>query len=220
MNTLTRVLISGLLTACVASTASAAAVFIDFESPEAAANPDTIPGTTYSAQGVTFTTVLRSVNTTPVVGTSTSLSGVSSDMLIYEGSNAFSGDQFAGPSPGGGANDLLMQFSTPITRISVVSDQTGEGAETIRLIALADLGGGSYQILGFAEGPDNAIGLPASLLEVDLGATSFRFALFEITTEQEGFDDLRFTQVPEPATLALLGLAFAGLGFHRRRTST
>jgi hypothetical protein len=111
-----------------------------------------------------------------------------------------------------------MQFSTPISKISVVSDQTPEVAQTIRLIALADLGGGNFEILGFAEGLDNTIGLPASLLEVDLGATSFSFALFEITTEQEGFDDLRFTtQVSEPSTLALLGLAFAGLGFARRR---
>jgi len=147
MNSLSRVLISGLCVAFVANTASAATVLIDFETPEATTNPTTFPGTTYIAQGVAFSTVLRSVNTTPVVGASTSLSAVSGNMFIYEGSNAFSGDQFAGPSPGGGANDLLMQFSTPISKISVVSDQTAEGAQTIRLIALADLGGGTTRSL-------------------------------------------------------------------------
>jgi hypothetical protein len=215
MGKLMRVFVCGILATCAAGTASAAAILIDFESPEATANPTLVSGTTYVAQGVTFSTVLRSVSTTPVVGASTTLSTVGSSMRLYEGSNAFSGDQFAGPEPGGGANDLLMQFSTAITKISVVSDQTVEQPDVIRLIALADLGGGNFEILGSAEGLDNAIGLPASLLEVDMGATSFNYALLEITTEQEGFDDLRVTtaRVPEPATLALLGL---GLAWRRR----
>lgn len=203
----------------LASPAFGAEILINFDTPEATSNPTTVPGTTYSASGVTFTTVLRSGSAAPVVGAAIALGFVSSDMFLYEGSNAFSPDQFAGPSPGGGANDLLMAFSTPITRISVVSDQTGEGPETIRLIALRHLGGMAYEVLGFAAGPDNAIGLPASLLEVDLGATAFTHALFEVTTEQEGFDDLRFRTVPEPAPLALLavGLLAALAGARRRR---
>jgi len=129
--------------------------------------------------------------------------------------------QFAGPNFGGGANDLLMHFSIPITKVSIVSDQTGsEIAQTIRLIALSSLGA-DYEVLGFVEGDDAAVGLPDSLLELDLGSTSFFDVLFEVTTEQEGFDDLRFTtvaQLPEPAILALLGaIALSGFLVGRRR---
>jgi hypothetical protein len=114
-----------------------------------------------------------------------------------------------------------MHFSTPITRVSVVSDQTtGEIAQAIRLIALSQQGA-DYEVLGFVEGDDNALGLPASLLELDLGGASFFDVLFEVTTEQEGFDDLRFTtvaQIAEPASLALLGgMALSGLLVGRRR---
>jgi hypothetical protein len=76
-------------------------------------------------------------------------------------------------------------------------------------------------VLGFVEGDDAATGLPDSLLELNLGGASFSDVLFEVTTEQEGFDDLTFTtvaQVPEPTTLVLLGaVAFSGLLAGRRR---
>ena len=136
-------------------------------------------------------------------------------MRIYEGSNAFSGDQFAGPALGGGANDLLMQFASPTTFASVVSDQTVESSQTIRLIALKDLGGGAFEVIDFDEGSDAALGLPDSLLQVGGGST-FTFALFEVTTEQEGFDDLRFS-VLEPHSIALVALSvYLLVGFSRR----
>jgi hypothetical protein len=161
--------------------------------------------------------VTRSGTATPVVGGTISLSLVNSNMRIYEGSNAFSGDQFAGPALGGGANDLLMQFASPTAFVSVVSDQTaGESSQIIRLIALQDLGGGMFQVIDFDEGSDAALGLPASLLQVG-AASTFTFALFEVTTEQEGFDDLRFS-VPEPHSLVLVAMSVGLLAGFARRT--
>jgi hypothetical protein len=212
-------LFAGMLSALVFGLAGAAEVVIDFESPEIALSGTSIPGNTYAASGVNFSTVL--LNLAPVVGELRSLDPVNDLMRLYEGNNAVSGDQFAGPDEGGGANDLLMHFSTPITQISVVSDQTqAEISQIIRLIALSKQGA-DYLVLGFVEGDDAAIGLPASLLELDLGGASFSDVLFEVTTEQEGFDDLTFTtvaRVSEPTTLVLLGaVAFSGLLAGRRR---
>lgn len=212
-------IIAGVLGALVFGAAGAAEMLIDFEIPVVAVSQTELPGNTYNASGVTFSTV--ELIGTPQVGQPVSLSPFSNFLRIYRGGNAFSGDQFAGPGEGGGERDLLMHFSTPVTKVSVVSDQTVEPSQLIRLIALLNLGP-NYEVLGFVEGDDAAIGLPQSLLELDLGGTSFFDVLFEVTTEQEGFDDLRFTtveQVPEPAPLALLAavaLLFAGA---RRRQS-
>jgi hypothetical protein len=211
-------IVAGILGALVINGAGAEEVLIDFESPVSASG-DQLPGNTYSALGVTFSTVL--LNDAPVVGETRFLAPVSDSFRMYRSDDAISGLQFAGPHLGGGANDLLMHFSTPITQISVVSDDTGaELPQTIRLIALSQLAAG-YRVLDFVAGLDDATQSPDNLLQLDLGGASFSDVLFEVTTEQEGFDDLRFTtvaQIPEPASLALLGgVALSGLLVGRRR---
>jgi len=211
-----RLALSALVSAMLANSAIGAEILIDFETPEVSGAPVEISGATYSSLGVTFSTVMRSGTGTPVVGSTISLTPVNSNMRIYEGSNAFSGDQFAGPALGGGANDLLMQFAAPTTFASVVSDQTAESSQTIRLIALKDLGGGTFEVIDFDEGSDAVLGLPDSLLQVG-AASIFTFALFEVTTEQEGFDDLRFS-VPEPRSIALVAFSVALLAGLSRRT--
>jgi len=58
--------------------------------------------------------------------------------------------------------------------------------------------------------------LPDSLLQVG-AASGFTFALFEVTNEQEGFDDLRFS-APAPGSVALVVLSVGLLvGFSRRK---
>ena len=58
---------------------------------------------------------------------------------------------------------------------------------------------------------------PDNLLSVDLGGTPFSYALFQTTTESEGFDDLTFTPIPEPSALAMAMAALSAVAVVLRR---
>lgn len=51
-----------------------------------------------------------------------------------------------------------------------------------------------FRVLAATEKLDNATRAPDNQLKVELDGRSFRHVLIECTTEQEGFDDLRFTR--------------------------
>jgi hypothetical protein len=203
------------LLATVSGPPVAEATVIDFETPETSTAPESLPGGTYASSGVSFQT--GAISGLVVGGGTITFAFESATFRMYEGSNAISGDQFIGADVGGGARDLLMQFSTPVTSVSVVSDATvGEGPDIIRLIALQALGGGSYEVLAFASAFDDAP--TGTFMSISL-PSEFSYVLFEVTTEQEGFDDLTFTPVPEPTTLALLGAGLVALHARRRRSA-
>jgi hypothetical protein len=207
-----------LLLATIGGPRVAEAVLLDFEAPEVAGAPVSLPGGTYAGDGVSFET--GAISGPVVVGGTIAFAFESATFRMYEGSNAISGDQFIGADLGGGARDLLMLFSTPVTSVSLVSDATAESAHTIRLIALEALGGGNYEVLGFFEAQDNATTSPGNVLSISL-PTAFSIALFEVTTEQEGFDDLEFAPalapIPEPGMFLPLGLGLAVVAMRRLR---
>jgi hypothetical protein len=219
--------------------ASARAVVIDFEAPVIATPNAELPGTAFLGAGVRFRTV-RLSGTVAIGGTIT-LTTQNEDMRLYRDASAISGEQLAGPSLGGTANDLLMRFSAPLATISLTSDDLFETANPIRLIALAETGTvDRYRVVDFVEAQDDATSPPANLLALT-PSESFTLALFEVRSQQEAFDDLTFTfassapppivtpppapappladapAVPEPSSLALMAGMVGMAGAARRQ---
>jgi hypothetical protein len=210
--------ISLLAAACVivsAGSANAAPVVIHFD--ELAAVNQALPGDHYLAQGVRFWTLNSIPDAVANVGDTFTASVASTEIVVLSNPNAVSPPNF-GVARFGGTGDVLMFFPTPITSLSLVTDDaTGEVADVVRLFALGDIGLPNFQVLAAASGLDDAISSPANLLSVSLGGTPFQWALFQTTTEQEGFDDVTFTPVPEPTSMVLLGSGLLALGARARK---
>jgi hypothetical protein len=85
-------------------------------------------------------------------------------------------------------------------------------------VTFEDMNGGSilsFTDLGLGVSPDNKIG-DNEALRVQFSAPNTKIASFSITGSG-GIDNLRYTEVPVPATLGLLGIGLIGLGLAQRR---
>jgi hypothetical protein len=120
--------------------------------------------------------------------------------------------------------DILLTFSVPVTHVEIMSDMAlFDPPDPLRLVALKpDAMLSQYHVLGYDEKYDDAVAPPTNLLSIDLGGKSFSYALVEVVSEAEAFDNLRFTQVPEPRSLLLaclgtLAMATSAARFARPR---
>ena len=104
-------------------------------------------------------------------------------------------------SVGGAPNGcVLMKFNAPVSRVRLKTDcYADENPDVVRLYALKeeqDRGRTHYSILAMSEGSDDATAEPDNQLEVH-SVTPFTFAMFQCTTEREGFDDLEIVWASE-----------------------
>lgn len=191
------------LASLAAMSASSLAVVSNFDSLTAGANaPNAIAGLTIVCGNATDV-----VNVGDVTTYTMDFNGFN----VYADPNtAWSGDNVAFCP---GTKDILMTFDVAVTSASVLSDRyANDGNDVIRLVALKALGNDQYEVLdidnttdGFTDGIGNFMSVAY--------APGFSHLMFITTTEQEGFDDLTYEAVPEPATLVVL----AGLAALARR---
>jgi len=213
--------------------AQARAGVIDFEIPVVASGTVAdIAGNAYDAEGVRFATVRLSGSVAR--GNRITLAPIADGLRLYRDASAISGAQGAGPAQGGAYNDLLMIFDRPLASLALTTDDLVETPNPLRLIALAPTDADDvFEVLDFVEGQDDAVAAPANRLALS-STDGFAFALFEVRSQQEGFDDLAFAfvagtggdgvadnsdsdtnrpwAIPAPSSLALLAAALLAAG--------
>ena len=203
----------------IGSAGSVFATTINFDDLPFVSN-NTRPGNTYDALGIHISTLGSILNTVDAVGDIFDIAGLPSSDTFWlisnpGGAGSISNPNFAAAT-NGGLNEVLFRFSTPINSLSLQTDNTpGEPADVVRLLALQQIGPTMFQVIAVASGSDDATMFPANFLQVT--GSGFSFAIFQTTTEQEGFDNVTFASVPEPATLSLLFTGLTGFVYRNRR---
>jgi hypothetical protein len=211
----------GLVSAILGIASDAKAGFIDFDDIALAPNTGTIVASNhYAAQGVTIQTILDSGDAL-VVGSVFTPTVFQNSFVVFNLASSISAPNLAifNRVVGGvltfASDEVLFSFATPAPFVSLNSDDApNENQDVIRLLGLRNVGGGQFEVIAVDDAFDNETTPAGTLLSIDCPG-GCDAAVFVQTTEQEGFDNLRF--VPEPTTLAILGLGLAGLGITRRR---
>jgi hypothetical protein len=181
----------------VLATAPLSAGTVDFDSVAAAPGGTLFPGNTFAADGVVFRSA--SIPNFVFVGQNITLSGVDGRLMVLGNGSAISNPNFGAASGvfTQGSNDLLMTFSAPVDSVSVVTDDAVETPDTVRLLALRPNGSGGFVITAIKSGADNAVSAPSNVLTLDLTGKATQFVLFQVTTEAEGIDNVRWSNPPD-----------------------
>jgi|SoiMethySBSTD1v2_1073268.scaffolds.fasta_scaffold17337_6 hypothetical protein len=202
----------------IGSAGSVYATTITFDDLPAVTN-NAQAGNTYDPLGIHISTLQSIPDTIDTVGETFTVTPFSDTFWLISnpgGAGSISSPNFAAAT-NGGFNEVLFSFASPITSLSLQTDDTpGENPDVVRLLALQLIGPNQYEVVAVASGLDDATAFPANFLQVAAGG-GFSYAIFQTTTEQEGFDNVEFAAVPEPATLGLLATGLAGFVYRNRR---
>ena len=176
--------------------------------------PGSTSGNQYVSEGISFS--YGELTGSVAVGSLLTFSNLTDGLEIVAGGFAISGTNAA--STFNGLDDNLMSFSSPVSRLSLVTDdQLGEStADVVRLIALeATNNPFTFRVIDFAERLDDTTSLLENTMTLELNV-NFSFAAFQRTTEPEAFDNLQFTSVPEPTCVLMLCVSISYLCVAKR----
>ena len=177
--------------------ATASAGFVNFDNVVAAPGGTFFPGTQFSANGVHFYSV--SIPNAVFVGQTITLTNVVPRMLVIGNNHAISNPNFAAAAGvfSGSPNDLLMVLQSPADFMKVVTDDTPESADIVRLLALQPAPNGQFVITAIRTGLDHQVMAPLNVLSLDLQGKETKFFLFQVTTEAEGIDNVYWEDKPD-----------------------
>lgn len=204
------VLWMGAVVAIVGVANSAFATVINFDDlPHTGGTVLPLPGSQYAGSGILFSS--GTIPGLPMPGDVFTMTDLVDGFAYVSNSNCVSGPNFAGARDVG-LQDTLFSFTSPVGSLSMTSDSAADGP-TFRLLALEATGApNSYRVLAV----DEAVTGFQDSLSLSLPG-GFSFAAFQVTTEQEGYDDICFSTVPAPGSL--IAIVVSGLVTQRRRRS-